>query len=74
MAILLNLVKLAATCNFTETSSEIKSQLIAGSINDKITRKGPSHSEINLGRDVVSSHYPYAPLIIIPLASNMWTP
>ena len=44
----MRLMQLAATCNFTETSSEIKSQLIAGSINDNITRKGLSEPDLSL--------------------------
>ena len=46
----MRLMQLAATCNFTETSSEIKSQLIAGSINDKITRKGLSEPDLSLDK------------------------
>ena len=46
----MRLMQLAATCNFTETSSEIKSQLIAGSINDKITRNGLSEPDLSLDK------------------------
>ena len=46
----MRLMQLAVTCNFTETISEIKSQLIAGSINDKITRKGLSEPDISLNK------------------------
>ena len=46
----MRLMQLAATYNFTETSSEIKSQLIAGSINDKITRKGLSEPDLSLDK------------------------
>ena len=46
----MRLMQLAATCNFTETSSDIKSQLIAGSINDKTTRKGLSEPDLSLDK------------------------
>ena len=46
----MRLMQLAETCNFTETNSEIKSQLIADSINDKITRNGLSEPDLPLDK------------------------
>ena len=44
------LIHLTEICNYTETNCEIKSQLIAGSIKDIITRKGPNEPDPSLDK------------------------
>ena len=44
------LMQLTAMCNFTDTDAEIKSQLIAGSADEKTTRKGLTESDVSLDR------------------------